>query len=174
MNKNGIFQLEVGILKDNLQTNLAFGTDEDLVVGVSALVALQQAHLERGVAAALEVAGEGLSVVLSAVEGEVALVFGLEGASRLGAAELAVGRVGDQVDFERGARGEALLQRNARTISWREHKLNSRVGVCNAKENPVREHPLSAFMLRFGTEAGIVMELSKESCVNLRKGGGGG
>ena len=69
----------------------------------------------------------GLSVVLSAVEGEVALVFGLEGASRFVAAEFAVGRVGDQVDLKRGARGEALLQGNGMAISWREHKFNTLV-----------------------------------------------
>ena len=92
-------------------TNLTFGADENLVVGVGALVALQQAHLQRGVAAAFEVADVGLPVVLSTMKGEVALVFGLECASRLGAAEFAVGRVGDQVDFERCARRKALLQR---------------------------------------------------------------
>ena len=52
----------------------------------------------------------GLPVVLSAVKREVAFVFGLEGAFRLGAVEFAVGRVGDQMDFERCTRRKALLQ----------------------------------------------------------------
>ena len=90
-----------------MPTHLAFRADEDLLVGVGALVALQQAHLERGVAA--DLADVGLPIVFSAVEREVALVFGLEWASRLGAAVFAVGSVGDQMDFQRCARGKALL-----------------------------------------------------------------
>ena len=62
----------------------------------------------------------GLPVVLSAVKREIALVLGLECASRLGAAEYAVGRVGDQMDFERCTRGKALLQGK----KWRNHVMN--------------------------------------------------
>ena len=77
---------------------------------MGALVALQKTHLKRRVAAALKVAGVGLAIVFSAVKGEVALVLGLKRTSGLGAAEFAVGGVRYEMDFERRARGEALLK----------------------------------------------------------------
>ena len=68
----------------------------------------------------------GLPVVLSAVKREVAFVFGLEGASRLGAAEFAVGRVGNQMDFERCTRRKALLQEGESNVMY---VMNRRGGV---------------------------------------------